>query len=117
MISFIIPLKVNSEYGLNKIYVGVHWAKRNKTAEEIHDLVQMSMMAQRIPRKKFDKPVAIHISYNSGLDIDNHGYLSKLLVDGLKGYLIEDDSRKYVTCLIQDFHSGKDIIVEIWEVN
>ena len=36
--------------------------------------------------------------------------------DALKGYLIENDDRKYVKALIQDFHSGKDVLVEIWEV-
>lgn len=117
MISFIVPLKVNSEYGLNKIYAGVHWAKRNKTAEEIHDLVQMSMMAQRVPRKLFNKPVVIRINYNSNLDIDNHGYLTKMIVDGLKSYLIKDDKRKYVDEVRQKFHEGKDILIEIWEVS
>jgi len=96
LISFIIPLKVNSKYGLNKIYAGVHWAKRNKTAEEIHDLVQMSMMAQRVPRKLLTKPVVISISYNSKLDCDNHGYLTRMIIDRIKSFLIEDDSRKYV---------------------
>ena len=34
MIRFTIPLKVNAEYGLNKVYAGVHWSKRKKQAEE-----------------------------------------------------------------------------------
>lgn len=115
MIKFTIPLKVNSNYGLNKIYSGIHWRKRQQTADEIHTLVQIHMKLQKIPQKLFKKPVSIHISFNSKLDIDNHGYLTKMIVDALKGYLIKDDSRKYVTCLIQDFYNGKDITVELWE--
>jgi Holliday junction resolvase RusA-like endonuclease len=74
------------------------------------------MKLQKVPQKIFTVPVAIHLSYNSRLDLDNHGYLAKMIVDALKGYLIEDDDRKHVQALIQDFHGGKDIKVEVWEV-
>lgn len=116
MIKFTIPLKVNSQYGLNKIYSGQHWRKRQETADEIHTLTRIHMKLQKVPQKLFKEPVAIHLSYNSKLDLDNHGYLAKMIIDALKGYLIENDDRKYVKALIQDFHSGKDVLVEIWEV-
>ena len=116
MIKFTIPLKVNSNYGMNKIYAGRHWTKRNADSEEIYTLVRIHMKLQNVPQILFKCPVAIHISYNSRLDIDNHGYLTKMIIDSIKGYLIEDDNRKFVKALIQDFHSGKDVIVEIWEV-
>ncbi len=115
MIKFTIPLKVDGKYGLNEIYKGIHWAKRQKQAKEIHELMYYSMLTQHIPKKLFKKPVVISISYNSNLDCDNHGYLTKMLVDGLKGYLIEDDKRKYVTEVRQKFYDGKDILIEIWE--
>jgi hypothetical protein len=114
MIKFTIPLKVNSNLGMNKIYAGKHWTKRNADSKEIHDITRIHMKLQKVPQKLFTEPVAIHISYNSKLDLDNHGYLTKMIVDSLKGYLIEDDSRKYVQVLIQDFHSGKDVKVEVW---
>lgn len=114
MIKFTIPLKVNSQYGLNKIYSGQHWRKRQTTADEIHTLVRIHMKLQKVPQILFKEPVAIHISYNSRLDLDNHGYLTKMIVDALKDYLIVDDSRKHVQVLIQDFHGGKDIKVEVW---
>ena len=116
MIKFTIPLKITGEYGMNKIYAGVHWTKRQKQAKEIHKLMYCSMLAQHIPKKLFKKPVTIQLSYNSHLDCDNHGYLTKLIVDGLKGYLIEDDKRKFVKEIRQKFYDGKDIQVEIWEV-
>lgn len=115
MIKFTVPLKVDGKYGMNEIYKGIHWTKRNKTAEEIHELVYYSMMQQNVPPVIFKKPVTIQFSFNSNLDLDNHGYIVKLVIDGLKGYLIQDDSRKYVTEIRQKFYDGKDILIEIWE--
>jgi hypothetical protein len=116
-VRFVVPLKVNAQYGLNKIYSGKHWSNRKKIAEEIHELVFYSLKQQKIPRSPFDKPVGICISYNSKLDCDNHGYLTKMIVDALKGYLIEDDDRKHVKEIRQRFHSGKDVVVEVWEID
>lgn len=116
MIKFEIPFKVTGEYGMNKIYAGIHWAKRKKQADEIHMLAWSELRRQKIPKKIFEKPVVITIFYNSNLDIDNHGYLTKMLIDGLKGYLIVDDDKKHVDELRQKFHSGKSILIEIEEV-
>lgn len=115
MIAFVLDLDVTGEWGLNKLYAGVHWSKRKHQAEQIHGLVQTTLKQKRIPRKVFTKPVNVRISYNSRLDIDNHGYLSKLIIDGLKGYLIEDDRRKYIRALHQCFWSGEGVLVEIFE--
>lgn len=115
MIAFVLDLDVTGEWGLNKLYAGVHWSKRKHQAEQIHGLVQTTLKQKRIPRKMFSKPVSVRISYNSRLDIDNHGYLSKLIIDGLKGYLIEDDRRKYIRALHQCFWSGEGVLVEIFE--
>lgn len=49
------------------------------------------------PAQGFYKAGKCTLSYNSRLDIDNHGYLSKLIIDGLKGYLLEDDRPKIHT--------------------
>ena len=74
-------------------------------------------LVTQVPKRIFDCPVVIDIAYNSKLDIDNHGYLSKLIVDGMKGYLIHEDSRKYVQGLIQRFHEeGEQIIIRVMEV-
>ena len=112
---FVLPLKVTGEYGMNRIYAGVHWSKRKKQAEEIHALVRCELYRQKIPRKAFENPVEIIFKYNSRLDISNHGYLSKLIEDALKGYLIVDDSRKYVRRFVQEFWDGDGILVEVRE--
>lgn len=117
MIKFEIPFKVTGEYGMNKIYAGIHWAKRKKQADEIHMLVWSELRRQKIPKKIFEKPVVITIIYNSNLDIDNHGYLTKMLIDGLKGYLIADDDKSHVIEIRQKIHSVKNIVkIEIEEV-
>jgi len=118
-ISFEIPMtkKEIGQYSLNKIYAGLHWTIRKRQADYIHSLVQTTLFAGKVPRKMFNKPVKVTISYNSRLDIDNHSYLSKLIVDGLKGWLIEDDTRKYLVNLEQEFWNEDGIRVVIEEKN
>lgn len=115
MIRFTIDLKVNAEYGLNKSK-GKHWGKLDQLANEVHELVYYSMLGQKVPRKLFKKPVRIDISYNSNLDCDNHGLVTKWIIDGMKGYLLKDDSKKYVDGVYQTFWEGDGVLVEIWEV-
>lgn len=115
MISFVIDFKVTGEYGMNKLYSGVHWTVRKRQADFIHSLVTSTLYMNKVPRKLFKKPVKVTIYYNSKLDIDNHSYLSKLIIDGLKGYLIEDDKRRFVVSLEQRFYDGEGILVEVEE--
>lgn len=112
-IKFNIDLKVTGKYGLNKIYSGIHWAKRKKLADSIHLLVVSSLRNQKIPRKIFEVPVEITIFYNSRMDIDNHGFLTKMIIDALKGYLIQEDSKKYVCSITQQFWRGEGICVNL----
>lgn len=101
------------ECSMNKIYAGAHWTIRKKKANEFHELTAQAIQEQCTP-KIFDTPVNVRIWYNTGFDIDNHGYMSKMIVDGMKGLFIENDTRKYVNSLFQGFHSQSedDIIVE-----
>ena len=115
MISFTMDFKVTSEYGMNKLYSGVHWTVRKRQADFIHSLVQTALHINKVPKKLFLKPVKVTIYYNSKLDIDNHSYLSKLIIDGLKGYLIQDDKRKYLVELDQQFYDEEGILVEVEE--
>ena len=117
MIRFLIDFKVTGEYGMNKLYSGVHWTVRKRQADFIHSLVQTTLYANKIPKKLFKNPVKVTISYNSKLDIDNHGYISKLIIDGMKGYLITDDKRKYMVSLEQKFWDEEGILVEVEEKN
>ena len=51
------------------------------------------------------------------LDIDNHAIMGKMIVDAMKGRVIEDDSRRWVKGVCHYFHDGDYISVEIREIS
>lgn len=112
MIQFIIPFKVTDKYSLNRIYSGVHWATRKKQADEMHRLVALSVKAQSID-KIVENPIELELYFNSRLDCSNHGYLTKMIEDALKGVIIKDDTKKYVKGIYQGFWDGDGIKVII----
>lgn len=117
MVRFTLNIRPSSAYGMNAVYSGRHWSERKKQAQSVHMLVRTSIRKQLRNPQMFRVPVSVSIYYNSRLDIDNHGYLAKLIIDGMKGVLIEDDDRRYVRELHQCFH-GDDknvIFVEVEE--
>ncbi len=80
---------------LNGIYAGQHWTKRARMANEWHALVDICCGKVHL----FDKPVDISVAcvFPKGarlLDPDN--LAAKLVIDGLKGSVIKDDSPRYV---------------------
>lgn len=115
-IEFVLDFEVNGDLSLNKIYAGKSWHKRSREANEYHKLVKFKLMEQRIPKKIFRKPVRIEFFWNSMLDLDNHGYLTKLIIDGLKGYLIANDSKKYVRKITHAYWLGNGVKIKISEV-
>jgi hypothetical protein len=102
------------EYGLNSIYAGKHWAKRKADKEDWHTLV-LSALANLHSFGMFDKPVKITFYWNDGLDCSNHAYMAKMIEDCLKGYIIKDDSRRYVKEICHKFYDKPFITVEIVE--
>lgn len=104
------------EYGLNAIYSGKHWTKRQKDSQYWHALVKEQLQEQNIAKKPFERPVRIVFSWNSRLDIDNEAYKRKLIIDALKGWVIYDDTKRYVRELADKITSEEYIIVEIEEV-
>ena len=113
MISFVVDFKVTGEYGMNKLYSGCHWTVRKRQADFIHSLITTALYVNKVPKQPFKDPVKVSISYNSRLDIDNHSYLSKLIIDGMKGWVIQDDTKKYIRELDQKFWEGQGIKVEV----
>nr|DAU66743.1 MAG TPA: crossover junction endodeoxyribonuclease [Caudoviricetes sp.] len=104
------------EYGLNAIYAGKHWAKRQKDSQYWHYLVREQMQNYNIPKIPFNKPVRIIFYWNSRLDLDNEAYKRKLIIDALKGWIIHDDSKKYIKELVDKITNEDCIIIEIEEV-
>lgn len=108
--------KWNKTYGMNAIYAGKHWAKRNADKEFWHNLVYTCLIKQKVPEKPFENPVQITFRWNDNLDCSNHAYMAKLIEDGMKGYLLKDDNRKHVKGILNYFHDEDYIEVEITEI-
>lgn len=104
------------EYGMNAYYAGKHWSVRKRDAEFWHTLVRFYMDEQDVRRIPFKRPVVITFRWNDRLDIDNHAIMGKMIVDALKGRVIEDDSRRWVQGVCHHFHDEEYISVEIREV-
>lgn len=104
------------EYGMNKIYAGCHWSVRRKDAQFWHALTLSAINAAHIRKRPFDKPVVITFLWNDRLDCTNHAYMAKLIEDGMKGKLINDDSRRWVKGVENYFHEKPYIRVTLTEV-
>ena len=104
------------DYGMNAYYAGKHWSVRKRDADYWHRLVQSHMNEQDVRRVPFKRPVIIIFHWNDRLDIDNHAVMGKMIVDAMKGRVIEDDSRRWVKGVCHYFHSEDYILVEVREV-
>lgn len=113
---FEIPLEITSkDWGLNKIYAGIHWNIRSKDKDYITTLVRSIVGI----KKAFERPVSIKMSFNSGLDVSNHAYLFKMIEDALvKCKVINDDTDKYVKSITMEKQKEfKGVIVEVEEIS
>ena len=102
-----------SRYGLNRLYSGMHWAKRKSHADYWHSRIGWEL--KKIKTEMFESPVFIEFKFETGMDIDNCGYLIKLIIDGLKGVVIHDDSKKYVVGYSAVHGKEKGILIRIRE--
>lgn len=106
----------NSRFGMNAYYAGKHWSKRKEDAEFWHLLTRSAMSKQGVRLKPFEKPVEISFLWNDRLDIDNHAIMGKMIVDAMKGRLINDDSRRWVKGVCHYFHDEDYILIQIREL-
>lgn len=103
----------NRRYGMNAIYSGGDWRPRSKDKQAWQFIANNAMNASGVGRRLFDGPVDITMSWNDRLDIDNHAYMGKMIVDAMRGRLLRDDSRRYVRSVTHRFHDEDYILVEI----
>lgn len=105
------------QFGMNAYYAGKHWTQRQKDAEYWHTLAKCAMREAGIKKghKPFEKPVVIKFYWNDKLDLDNHSAMGKMIVDGIKGRIIENDSRRHIASVQHFWHDGDFIKVEIEE--
>lgn len=106
----------NSRYGLNAYWAGKHWSKRKEDAEYWHLLTRSAMNKEGVRKHPFEKPVEIALLWNDKLDIDNHAAMGKMIVDAMKGRLINDDNRKWVKAVYHSFHDEDYILVQVREI-
>ena len=104
------------QYGMNAYYAGKHWAIRKQDAEYWHMLTRSALNRQEVRRTPFEKPVEISFLWNDRMDIDNHAVMGKMIVDALKGRLINDDNRRWLKSVCHYFHDEDYILVQIKEV-
>lgn len=107
----------SKNYGVNAYYAGKHWSIRKRDAEFWHVLSRSCMDSQDVRRVPFKRPVVIVFHWNDRLDIDNHAIMGKMIVDAMKGRVIEDDSRRWVKGVCHYFHDEDFIGVEVREIS
>lgn len=101
------------QYGMNKYYAGKHWSVRDKDAKYWHELVEYETPWNCEPLRS---PVKITYYWNDRLDLSNHAMMAKFIEDGIKGRIIQDDSRKHVIEIVHKFHNEKVIKIEVEEM-
>lgn len=80
----------------NKMYAGLHWAKRKAEADRVHLAVRVALDPDW---PMFVKPVVITVRVyfkNKRIQLDASNIAAKLYEDGLIGWIIQDDSPQYV---------------------
>lgn len=103
----------NRRYGLNAYYAGKHYYQRKKDAEILHYITVKALRKAGIKKEIIECPVEILFFWDDGLDCDNHAVIGKAILDALKGWIIIDDSRKYVKKISHEFWDGGKIKVEV----
>lgn len=101
----------STDYSLNAYYKGKEWKLRYKDAQYWHTLTTEALLKFKVPKEILTTPVEIWFGWNDGLDIDNHAAMGKMIVDALKGWVIKDDSRKYLHGVHHVFLDDMDSIV------
>lgn len=76
---------------------------RERNTDFWHAITHAALQSARLPRRPLPYPVEVTFYYDDHLDCDNHAYMSKMILDGCKGWLVEDDSRRYVKAVTNRF--------------
>ena len=114
-VRFIIPFSVTGAYSLNQIGEKYSTIKKKRTIEQ-SVFTAISSCGLKSTVVKF--PVEINIYYDTQIDIDNCGFVSKAIIDALKVSLLGgDDNKNHVVRLTQQFWDKGGIGVEVKSVD
>lgn len=106
------PDKVG-RYSTNKYYTGKNPGERAADARFWHDLLMVEAPWDRGPLRS---PVRLEFYWNDRMDLSNHSMMAKMIEDGIKGRIIEDDSRKHVQEITHRFYNEKVITIVVEEM-
>lgn len=106
----------NKRFSLNAYWSGKHYRARAQDARDIHSLVILALRQGRVKKEPFRGPVEIVFRWDDKLDCSNHAALGKMIEDALKGWVIQDDSPRWVRRITHEFWGGKCIEVEVREL-
>ena len=106
----------NKRFSLNAYWAGKHYRARAQDARDIHSLVILALRQGRVKKQPFRETVEILFRWDDGLDIDNHAALGKMITDALKGWVIQDDSPRWVRKITHEFWDGGKVEVEVREL-
>lgn len=90
-------------FGLNAYYSQTLWQKRKIDADFIHKIIKNKVKKHWESKGYIGKPVEISMYWDDRMDIDNHVMIGKMIVDALRGTVIEDDNRKNVKSIHHEF--------------
>lgn len=91
------------------------WYSRKRSMDVLHTLVRTCLKNACIPQRPIETPVEVTFWWNDKWDIDNHAILGKAIVDAMKGWVLKDDSRKYLVAVSHRFWDGDEILVDVEE--
>lgn len=101
----------------NKLYAGKHWSVRSKLAREIHKLVASYCPKKQMFKKRVD--ILVKAYYKGNYRRDSSNVDIKIIEDGLKGILIEDDDTRHVRRVASEAIIGANdykVVIEVTEV-
>ena len=101
---------------MNAYWAGKHWSKRKDDARFWHSMVQAELYQMHVSKEPTRKPVRISFWWNDGLDLNNHSAISKMVIDSMVNWVIEDDSRPYHVEEHHYWHDQDYILVEVDEI-
>lgn len=109
---------------VNKIYAGTHWTQRRNEAQRVHDVVFYELRKlwqhRKIKTPIFTEKVTIVVTaYFAHHPLDASNIPGKIYEDGLKGYVIADDTLLHVDSMMTRSRMDKQnprVEIEIEEV-
>lgn len=108
-----IRFKINAKaVGWNE-YMRMHHFARYEIVNEWKLLVRMALRKNSIPRKLLKHPVSIQITAVQQKPYDPDNICDKLVIDGLKGEILKDDSYKHVQSVCTVSEKGPWAYVDI----